>query len=567
MNRARRVALALAMGVLLVAGCGRPVNYDLSEPSQGGVPQAAPSVPTVLILDASGSMAESDAPGPRIDAAKAAATSLADALPDGATVGLTTYGTGTGNSEAERSAGCQDVTTALALGPLDRDQMRKHIDGLHPSGWTPMSLALNVAVAQLPADGTPQAIVLVSDGEDTCGAPPCDTATTAKTSHPSLTISTVGFKTEGPANEQLNCIANVTGGLFVEAQNASQLAARLLATQNVGQARTSLSSTGLGDIGLEMTVAAIRAAHPDFPDASTSGSVTVVYRDCDFGFRDGVLTSIGPHGGGRTIDGVEPGTPLSRATELYGKPVSTATNPDGTHAVVYAADPNTNAGYYMLVDEFADRGDEVSGVVRAIVLCRCAPKGGSSPPSAAGPEIVVLKPVDANGNTQAGWTKDSSDRDSLIDCSFGGASPFDMTEGVRFCGGTADSGDACWPTANNAYVLCLWDPFDTVLHLRSAAGLSTPRSPQIHEPWPIGLLLDDGTQCRARNGGAWSYPEEQPDWVGFFSCGGARYNAIWAPSDGDGIDRGPDGWTVTVGPSDGHLTTRRVTRALFVGVA
>jgi hypothetical protein len=451
---------------------------------------------------------------------------------------------------------------------LNRDQMGQQIEGLRPSGWTPMSLALDSAVAQLPADGTPQAIVLVSDGEDTCGAPPCDAATAARRSHPGLTISTVGFKTEAAASEQLNCIANATGGLFVQAQNASQLATRLLAIQNVGQARNALSAKGLDDIWLESTVAEIRGAHRDFPDASTSGEVTVVYRDCDFGFRDGVLASISPHGGGRTIDGVEPGTPLSRASELYGPPVSTATNPDGTHAVVYAADSNTNAGYYMLVDDFADNGGTVSGVVGAIVLCRCAPKGGAAPaaPAAAAPETVVLKPVDANGNTAARWTKDSSDRDSPIDCSFGSPSPFDVTEGVRFCGATADSGDACWPTAINAYVLCLWDPFDSVLHLRSATGLSTPRSPQTHEPWPIGLLLDDGTHCRARNGGSWSTPDEHPDWVGYFSCGGLQYNAIWAPSDGNGIDEGPDGWTVSVGPSDGHLTTHKVVKALFVGV-
>jgi hypothetical protein len=563
---AHRKKLILAIACVLLAGCGG-TGGNQSSGQQGASSPANPkpvAVPTVLILDASGSMTEADAPGPRIDAAKAAAQGLVDALPDDATIGLTTYGTGTGSSDAEKDAGCADVKTLIPLGSLDRDRMRSEISALRPSGYTPISLALRTAVSQLPADGSDQAIVLVSDGEDTCGAPPCDAATEAKRSHPGLTISTVGFKTEGAASDQLNCIATVTGGLFVQAANASQLAARLMAIQNVTEAKNSLSSNGIDDITLGKSLADIRRSHPDFPDASTSGTVTVVYVDCDFRFVDGVLDAIAPHNGGRTIDGVRPGTQISRATELYGKPVKSETNTDGSHSVIYSADPKTNAGYWILVDQYADAGGTIAGLVKAIVLCRCAPHSGSGP--ATGPEVVVLKAVDGQGNTQSGWMKDSSRRDSPIDCSYGSPSPFDVTAGVRYCGATADSGDACWPTANGAYVLCLVDPFSKVLYLISAQGLEKPRSPLTEEPIPIGLLLDDGTQCRARNGGSWPSPVEQPDWVGYYPCDGPGFSAVWGPRGG-GINKGPDGWTVVVGPEDGHLTAHKVTKAFFVGVA
>jgi Ca-activated chloride channel family protein len=337
------------------------------------------TVPTVLILDASGSMTTSDAPGPRIDAAKKAAQGLVDKLPDDATIGLTTYGTGTEPSEAEQAAGCLDVTTLIPLGRLDRGRMAQQIAGLTPSGYTPISLSLQRVADQLPADNSAQAIVLVSDGEDTCGTPPCDIAAALKQTHPGLNISTVGFKTDGPASEQLACIAKATGGLFVGADNADQLAARLIAVQNINQAKKSLTGDGIDDIKLGQSLDNIRKAHPDFPDGSRTGKVVVVYVDCDFGFVDGILDSITPHDGGRTIDGVTVGTDMARVTDLYGDPLSVE---PGKHVAVYRADPGNKesaAGYRIDVDQFAQNGGRVTGFVKTIVLCRCASHAAAEP--------------------------------------------------------------------------------------------------------------------------------------------------------------------------------------------
>lgn len=55
---------------------------------------------------------------------------------------------------------------------MDRGQAHQRIDSLRPSGYTPISLALQRVAALLPADGK-QAVVLVSDGEDTCSPEPC----------------------------------------------------------------------------------------------------------------------------------------------------------------------------------------------------------------------------------------------------------------------------------------------------------------------------------------------------------------------------------------------------------
>lgn len=370
-----------------VFGGRTPTGTGAASKSVGGTAAVAVAVPTVLILDASGSMTEADAPGPRIDAAKAAARALLDALPDDARLGLETYGTGTGSTDGEHDVGCRDVHTLIALGPLNRDQMRAQIDGLRPSGYTPIGLALQRAAAQLPADDSAQAIVLVSDGEDTCESTPCETAAQLKASHRNLTISTVGFKTDGMASDQLRCIANATGGLFVEATNASQLGARLIATQNLGQAQTALTSTGIGDIQLGQSLADIRQAHNDFPDANTTGRVTAVWRDCDYGFTDGTLDSIAPHDGGHTIDGLTPGTDVSRAMELYGSPLNAEANSDGSHTVVFDGASNADAAYRMVVDHYTRAGQVITGAIKSIVLCRCKGPSGKWTDS-----VIVITP-------------------------------------------------------------------------------------------------------------------------------------------------------------------------------
>jgi hypothetical protein len=72
----------------------------------------------------------------------------------------------------------------------------------------------------------------------------------------------------------------------------------------------------------------------------------------------------------------------------------------------------------------------------------------------SGPEVTVLRPVDAQGNVQSGWQQHTEYRNgSPIDCSFGSPSRYDVGGSVRSCGGTADSGDACWPAAESDHVL------------------------------------------------------------------------------------------------------------------
>ncbi|GAA1326235.1 vWA domain-containing protein [Pseudonocardia xinjiangensis] len=224
-------------------------------PSAHAQSAAAPSglAPTMVVLDASGSMTGADpAGGTKMDAAKRAVHALVDAAPAQASIGLAVYGTSTGNSAAERERGCQDITVLRGPVPVDKAALGSAVDGIVPRGYTPIGRSLQVAAGQLPPTG-PRAIVLVSDGEDTCAPPPpCDVVRTLAGQGVDLVVHAVGFGVDDAARAQLSCIAQTTGGTYSDAPDAEALQ-RILprvtaaAMRNYEPAGTPITGTPTSD--------------------------------------------------------------------------------------------------------------------------------------------------------------------------------------------------------------------------------------------------------------------------------------------------------------------------------
>ena len=199
-----------------------PGTTTRASASEGSVDAKA-----ALILDASFSMVEEDAGGPRIDAAKKATHELIDSLPDTANIGLLTYGAQESNAPDNREKGCRDIQTLVPVGSLDRQEFGAAIDGLTPKGYTPMGNALRKAAEELGNEGE-RSIILVSDGIDSCAPPEvCDVAKELAGQGVDLAIHTVGFKADEEARAELECIAEAGGGQFLEAADAGSLAESL----------------------------------------------------------------------------------------------------------------------------------------------------------------------------------------------------------------------------------------------------------------------------------------------------------------------------------------------------
>ena len=124
----------------------------------------------MLVIDASGSMAQSDVEGgTRMDAAKSATIDVLKGLDNKVDAGLIAYGAHESNAEDNREKGCQDVEVLAGVGKPNLAQLESQINALQPTGYTPIGITLQKAADELGNSGK-RSIILVSDGEDTCAS-------------------------------------------------------------------------------------------------------------------------------------------------------------------------------------------------------------------------------------------------------------------------------------------------------------------------------------------------------------------------------------------------------------
>ncbi|MFO1183583.1 MAG: VWA domain-containing protein [Bauldia sp.] len=187
----------------------------------GAEAQTARSV--ALVLDASGSMTAKLPEGlTRIDAAKAAVADVVGKLPADVRVSLRAYG----HQSATRLKDCRD--TALLV-PFDAaaanrgavlDASRK----VQAQGYTPITFVLKLAAEDVGReDAASHVVVLVSDGQETCGGDPCATAKALADADAKLAIHTIGLGVDAAARFQLRCIASFARGTYYDAASAGDL--------------------------------------------------------------------------------------------------------------------------------------------------------------------------------------------------------------------------------------------------------------------------------------------------------------------------------------------------------
>ncbi|MGM1322962.1 vWA domain-containing protein [Corynebacterium macclintockiae] len=195
----------------------------------GGAAGAGGDGKVAIVLDASDSMAEKDTNdgGTRMDAAKKAATDTINTLADKTQTAIIAYGSKESNAPDNRAKGCQDITTLAPLGNNKAEDLNNKIKDLQPKGYTPIGNAIKKAAEEL-GDSGKRNIILVSDGIDTCAPPPvCDVAKDIAGDGIDLAIHTVGFKVDNKAQEELQCISEVSGGTYSSADDTEALSKAL----------------------------------------------------------------------------------------------------------------------------------------------------------------------------------------------------------------------------------------------------------------------------------------------------------------------------------------------------
>lgn len=219
------------MGILLAtltAGLGTALPAAADEAPT----KASPKVE--LVLDVSGSMRTRDIDGQsRMTAAKQAFNEVLDAVPEQVQLGIRTLGADYPGDD--RKVGCKDTKQLYPVGPLDRTEAKTAVATLAPTGWTPIGPALLGAADDLEGGDSTRRIVLISDGEDTCGPlDPCEVARDIAARGIHLVIDTLGLVPNAKIRQQLTCIAEATGGTYTAVQHTDELSDRV--TQLVDRA-------------------------------------------------------------------------------------------------------------------------------------------------------------------------------------------------------------------------------------------------------------------------------------------------------------------------------------------
>jgi len=180
----------------------------------------------MIVFDASGSMAGNVNQGiattiPRIDEVRGALATVLPTVTRARRVGLITYGPGP----------YQQCNVDLKLKPTDNaaERIMQEVNALSPAGKTPLTAAVRNAAEVLDYRHKPGVIVVLTDGEETCGGSPCDLGKELHASAVNLTVHIIGYRMKDFSwtGEQsildAKCLAEQNGGLYINAEAKQDL--------------------------------------------------------------------------------------------------------------------------------------------------------------------------------------------------------------------------------------------------------------------------------------------------------------------------------------------------------
>ena len=180
----------------------------------------------MIVFDASGSMAGNMVQGlfsavTRIDEVRKALAQVLPGVTKFRKIGLITYGPG---PYAQCNVKLDFPPMPNAAGPI-----MSAVNALNPAGKTPLVEAVEQAADVLDYRTEKGVIVLLTDGEETCGGAPCALGTLLKASSRDLTVHVIGYQLRGfswtgaQSILDVKCLAEETGGLYITAENRQDL--------------------------------------------------------------------------------------------------------------------------------------------------------------------------------------------------------------------------------------------------------------------------------------------------------------------------------------------------------
>lgn len=189
----------------------------------GSILGLGPNDAIELILDASGSMLQKQGGKRRIDIAKEVLSKLAGGtIPAGTPFAMRVFG------HKEKDSCRTDLE--IPLRPLDPAAVASKVGAIEAMNLakTPIAHSLELVAQDLSAVKGQRVVVLITDGEETCGGDPAAVIEALKAAGLDVRINIVGFAIDDAAlKDAFRYWANLGGGSYHDATSAEALAASL----------------------------------------------------------------------------------------------------------------------------------------------------------------------------------------------------------------------------------------------------------------------------------------------------------------------------------------------------
>lgn len=186
----------------------------------------------------------------------------------------------------------------------------------------------------------------------------------------------------------------------------------------------------------------------------------------------------------------------------------------------------------------------------------------TSAPAGPGPfqtDVVVLRPVNAAGQVQPGWTVNPTPRSGSCLLVTSDAA---VDAGVTSCLPTAMSLPACWPSGRTTEALCLQSPFTNALTQVAVSGRGMVQVPSASKRIPAAVRLPSGVRCLGAWNGTNPVLASDKSYFQVFTCDDGE--ALYTSGTANVFNRSGAVWTAQAASADGSGTLHPVNIASVV---
>ncbi|RWO76383.1 VWA domain-containing protein [Mesorhizobium sp.] len=177
----------------------------------------------IIILDASGSMWAQIDGKPKLEIARESLRTVLQSVPTDDDIGFMAYG-------HREKGSCDDIQLIVPPQAGSGSAISAAADSLKFLGKTPLTAAVKQAAEALKYTEDKATVVLITDGLETCGGDPCALGKELEASGVDFTADVVGFGLTADEGRQIACLADNTGGKYIQASDEKALQEALAET-------------------------------------------------------------------------------------------------------------------------------------------------------------------------------------------------------------------------------------------------------------------------------------------------------------------------------------------------